>query len=367
MPHTSHFKINLQFFGQDPDKTEEATPRRKSEARKKGQVAKSNELNSVIALLGLVIILNYFGSWFYNELTIYLQNSLGPAALTKELTEANLGNVMIQHCFFFLRIFLPMGLGVAAIGVIANLLQVGPMFTLEPLKPKFSRMNPISGFQRMFSTQGLVELIKSILKLTIVIYFVYSTIKDRINLLLDTVKLPPLDVAKIIWAILYQVTLKICIFLLVLALMDYTYQRWEFNKSLRMSKKEIKDEYKQMEGNPQIKNKIRQRQRQIASRRMMQDVPKADVVITNPTHLAIALRYDSTTMAAPTLVAKGEGFIAEKIKEIAIANSIALVENRPLAQALYKIVDIGEAVPAKLYQAVAEVLAFVYRLKRKHA
>ncbi|HBF36653.1 MAG TPA: flagellar biosynthesis protein FlhB [Firmicutes bacterium] len=359
--------IDLQFFAQDPDKTEEATPRRKSEARKKGQVAKSTELNSVIALLALIVILNYFGGWFYNELLVYLQNNLGPDALTKQLTEANLSSILFRHCLFFLRIFLPLGLGAALVGIIVNVLQVGPLFTLEPLKPKFSRLNPISGFQRMFSSQGLVELVKSILKLVIVIYFLYSTIKDRINFLIEAVKLPAFDVAKIIWTILYQVSLKICIFLFVLALMDYLYQRWQYNKSLRMTKKEIRDEYKQTEGNPLIKNKIRQRQHQIAARRMMQEVPKADVVITNPTHLAIALRYDPATMAAPMIVAKGEGFIAEKIKEVAISNGVALVENRPLAQSLFKTVDIGEAVPDKLYQAVAEVLAFVYRLKRKRA
>jgi flagellar biosynthetic protein FlhB len=358
--------IDLQFFA-DPDKTEEATPRRKSEARKKGQVAKSNELNSVVALLALILILNYFGGWLYNELLIYVQNNLGPQALTKELTETNLFNLMFRHCIFFLRIFLPLGLGAALVGVIINVLQVGPLFTLEPLIPKFSRMNPVSGLQRMFSLQGLVELVKSVLKLIIVIYFVYSTIRDRINLLIQTVKMSPFQVAKLVWNILYQISLKICIFLLVLAIMDYIYQRWELNKSLRMSKKEIRDEYKQMEGNPLIKNKIRQRQRQIAARRMMQEVPKADVVITNPTHLAIALRYDPTTMAAPTVVAKGEGFIAEKIKEVAIASGVALVENRPLAQSLFKAVEIGEVVPDKLYQAVAEVLAFVYRLKRKRA
>jgi flagellar biosynthesis protein FlhB len=364
--HCLSFQIDLQFFA-DPDKTEEATPRRKSEARKKGQVAKSNELNSVVALLALILILNYFGGWLYNELLIYVQNNLGPQALTKELTETNLFNLLFRHCIFFLRIFLPLGLGAALVGVIINVLQVGPLFTLEPLIPKFSRMNPVSGLQRMFSLQGLVELVKSVLKLIIVIYFVYSTINDRVNLLIQTVKMPPFQVAKLVWNILYQLSLKICIFLLVLAIMDYIYQRWELNKSLRMSKKEIRDEYKQMEGNPLIKNKIRQRQRQIAARRMMQEVPKADVVITNPTHLAIALRYDPATMSAPTVVAKGEGFIAEKIKEVAIASGVALVENRPLAQSLFKTVEIGEIVPDKLYQAVAEVLAFVYRLKRKRA
>jgi flagellar biosynthesis protein FlhB len=362
----STFRVDLQFFA-DPDKTEEATQKRKSEARKKGQIAKSTELNSVVGLLGLIVILNYFGGWFYSELLEYVKNNLGPATLTEELTESNVFSIMFQHCVFFLRIFLPMGLGAALVGIVVNVLQVGPLFTLEPLMPKFSRLNPLSGFQRMFSTQGLVELAKSILKLVIVSYFVYSSVKDRINFLLDTVKLPAFDVAKIIWSMLYQISLKICIFLLVLALGDYIYQRWEYNKSLRMSKKEIRDEFKQTEGNPLIKNKIRQRQHQIASRRMMQDVPKADVIITNPTHLAIALRYDPTTMSAPMVVAKGEGFIAEKIKEIAIANQIALVENRPLAQSLFKTVDIGEAVPDKLFQAVAEVLAFVYRLKRKRA
>ncbi len=359
--------FDLQFFAQDPDKTEEATPRRKQEARKKGQVAKSNELNSVVVLLALFVILNFLGSWFYSELSVYMKNSLGTAALTKELSETNLGNIMLQHLFFFLRIFLPLGLVGMVIGIVVNVLQVGPLFTTEPLKPKFSKINPLNGFKRMFSTQGLVEFVKSLLKLVIVIYFAYTSIKDKVNFLLETPKIAPFDVAKVIWSIMYQIALKICIFLLILALMDYLYQRWEFRKSLRMTKKEVKDEYKQTEGNPQIKNKIRQRQRQIAARRMMQDVPKADVVITNPTHLAIALKYDAVTMAAPTILAKGEGFIAEKIKELAIANGIALVENKPLAQALYKTVDIGEAVPAKLYQAVAEVLAFVYRLKRKHA
>lgn len=358
--------FDLQFFAQDPDKTEEATPKRKSEARQKGQVAQSGELGSIVVLFSLFLILNYFGHWLYLEISNYVKHNLSPDLLTKDLTEANLGNIMLQHCFFFLRMFLPLGLGAAVVGVAVSYLQVGPLFTLEPLKPKFSRINPLSGLQRLFSTRGLVELVKSLLKLTVVIYFAYSTIKERIFILLQVLNQSPLDVAIVVWGILYQVAVKVCSFLLVLAVIDYIYQRWEHRKSLRMSKKEIRDEYKQMEGNPQIKSKIRQRQRQIATRRMMQEVPKADVIITNPTHLAIALRYDSLTMSAPTVIAKGEGFIAEKIKEIGIINQITLVENKPLAQALYKTTEIGEIVPAKLYQAVAEVLAFVYRLKRKH-
>jgi flagellar biosynthetic protein FlhB len=359
-------RFDLQFFA-DPSKTEEATPRRKEEARKKGQVAKSMELNSVVVLFSIFLILNFAGGWFYNEMIIYLKNNLAPPFIIKELTENKLGHFMMQHLIFFLRIFLPLGLGAAVIAFGINFIQVGALFTIEPLRPKFSKLNPLNGLKRLFSSQGLVDLAKSVLKLIIVIYFAYSTIKSRLFLLLDTAKLTPVNIGVIIWTIVFQVALKVCTFLLILALLDYAYQRWHFKTSLRMTKKEVKDEFKQTEGNPIIKSKIRQRQREIAQRRMMQQVPKADVVITNPTHLAIALRYEPGKMVAPTVVAKGEGYIAQKIKEIAEANGVVLVENKPLAQALYKTVDIGEVVPEKLYQAVAEVLAFVYRLKQKNA
>lgn len=361
------FSFDLQFFAQDPEKTEEATPRRKQEARKKGQVPRSNELNTVVVLLALFIILNFLGKWFYKEFITYIEQYLSPGELVTELNDSNLGNLLFRHCMIFLRIFLPLGLGALVIGLVINLVQVGPMFSLEPLRPKFSKLNPIAGLQRLFSPHGFLELAKSIIKLVIVIYFAYSTIREHLFMFLDMFRQSPFDVAMALWRIIYQVAIKICLFLLALAIFDYFYQRWEFRKSLRMTKREVKDEFKQTEGNPQIKNKIRQRQRQIAMRRMMQDVPKADVVITNPTHLAIALRYDAAKMAAPVVVAKGEGFIAQKIKEIAAANDVVLVENRPLAQAIYKTVDIGESIPENLFQAVAEVLAYVYRLKRKHA
>ena len=359
--------FNLQFFAQDPDRTEEATPRRKQEARKKGQVPRSNELNSIIVLLALFVILNFFGHWFYSGFVNYMTHFLSPDELNTELSDSNIRNVMFRHGLIFLRLFLPLGLGALLMGVVINFIQVGPMFSLEPLKPKFSKLNPLTGLQRLFSAHGFLELAKSIIKLAIVVYFAFTTIRDHLFFFLDMARQTPFDVAMAIWRIIYQVAIKICLFLLVMAVFDYMYQRWEFRKSIRMTKREIKDEFKQTEGNPQIKNKIRQRQREIATRRMMQDVPKADVVITNPTHLAIALKYDSLKMSAPVVVAKGEGFIAQKIKEIAAASDVVLVENRPLAQAIYRTVDIGEAIPANLFQAVAEVLAYVYRLKRKHA
>lgn len=359
--------FDLQFFAQDPERTEEATPRRKQEARKKGQVPRSNELNSIVVLLALFVILNFFGQWFYSGFINYIKNYLSPNELNTELSDSNIRNVLFRHGLIFLRLFLPLGLGALLMGVVINFIQVGPMFSLEPLKPKFSKLNPVAGLQRLFSFQGVLQLVKSIIKLVIVVYFAFITIRDHLFLFLDMARQSAFDVAMAIWRIIYQVAIKICLFLLIMAVFDYMYQRWEFRKSLRMTKREIKDEFKQTEGNPQIKNKIRQRQREIATRRMMQDVPKADVVITNPTHLAIALKYDSSKMSAPVVVAKGEGFIAQKIKEIAAANDVVLVENKPLAQALYKTVDIGEVIPANLFQAVAEVLAYVYRLKRKHA
>ncbi len=361
------WQFNLQFFAADPDRTEEATPKRKQEARQKGQVSKSTELNSVVVLLAVFLFINALGKWMYSELAVYLKNCLGPgAALGRDLSETGAQQLFLQHLLFFLKMFLPLGFAGMVIGILVNFLQVGPMFTLEALKPKFSRINPISGFQRLFSMQGLVELAKSSIKLIIISYFAYSTIRDHLFALLDVIGQSPLDTAVLIWTIIYQVALKICIFLFILAVFDYMYQRWEFNKSLRMTKKEVKDEYKQTEGNPLIKNKIRQRQRQIAARRMMADVPKADVIITNPTHLAVAIRYNAAEMSAPTVVAKGEGYIAEKIKEIAKAHDITIVENKPLARTIYKSVEIGAAIPANLYKAVAEVLAFVYRLKHKY-
>lgn len=358
-------RLNLQFFAQDPDKTEEPTAKRLHEARKKGQIPKSAELNSVVVLFSLFILLNAMGGWAFSELFSYLRTALSAQQLNIMLTDKGLSLLMMRHILFIARIFLPLGLGAMLCGVLINYLQVGSLFTTEILKPNFSRINPLSGFQRMFSSHSLIELVKASIKLVIVVYFAYSTVKDRVLILNQSLFRSPLEAVLDIWGILFQFVVKICFFLLVFALFDYAYQRWQHKKSLRMTKQEVKDELKQTEGNPQIKRKIRQRQMQIAARRMMQEVPKADVVITNPTHYAVALRYDPGSMAAPIIVAKGEGLIAAKIKEIAAEHKVAIVENKPLAQTLFKTVEIGEAIPEKLFQAVAEVLAFVYRLKQR--
>ena len=361
----SRLRMDLQFFAQDPDKTEEATPKRKQEARKKGQISKSTDLNAAVVLFGLFILLNSLGGWAFSELFSYFQKSFSAGQLTQTLTAARLNRLLLQHTFYLAKIFLPLGLGGMGLGLLVNFIQVGSLFTLEPLKPSLKRINPLNGLQRLFSAHSLVELVKALVKLVIVVYFTYATVKNRIFILNQSLLQEPLVTMEALWGILFQMAVKICSILLVFAVFDYAYQRWEHKKNLRMSKREIKDELKQSEGNPQVKRKIRQRQLQMATRRMMQEVPKADVVITNPTHYAVALRYDPGVMSAPVIVAKGEGLIAAKIKEVAMENGVVIVENKPLAQTLYKTVEIGATIPEKLFQAVAEVLAFVYRLKQR--
>ena len=257
-------------------------------------------------------------------------------------------------------------ISVLLVAVSVSILQVGFSFNPDTIMPQFSRINPISGFGRIFSKRSLVELIKSLLKITVVGYFIFRFIQK------ETLRIPSLMMAEIpdsfalLAGIIYDLAFQIAMVILVLAILDYGYQWWEHMQNLKMSKQEVKEEMKQTEGNPQIKSKIREKQRAIATRRMMAEVPKADVVVTNPTHFAVALKYESG-MEAPTVVAKGADFIAQRIREIAKENDVVIVENKPLAQALFKNAEVGDPIPPDLYKAVAEVLAYVYRLKRKYS
>lgn len=361
------FRFDLQFFA-DEEKTEEATPRKKEEARKKGQAPRSAELSTILTLLAAFMVLRMLGNSLLKTWLEYFNQALSPEMLNMTIANGENGQLFLWHLKIFLQFFLPIGLGIMVVGVLVNYLQTGGLFSLDPLKPKFDRINPLQGFKRLFSPRSLVELVKSLLKLAIVGYLLWGSLRNELFPLSQSAfHMNSLTTVAHYWDLMHKIAIRIISALLVLAVLDYVYQRWEYNKSLRMTKKELKDEYKQMEGDPQIKGKIRQRQRQMAMRRMMQDVPKADVIITNPTHYAIALKYDGTNMSAPQVLAKGEGFIAARIREVATEKEIPLVENPPLAQALYKAVQVGEFVPAHLYQAVAEVLAFVYRLKRRKA
>lgn len=358
------FIINLQLFAEE--KTEAATPKRRREAREKGQVAKSREIVTAVLLLTTFLALRMFASSIYTNLTELLQLFLSlPIDVDNAINTGELVNVYANCLWVFAKVMAPVLFVSALVAYALNYLQVGFLFTLKPLVPKFNKLNPIEGFKNIFSKRAFVELIKSILKIGIVGYVIYIYLKDNFIIIPELLVMEMEDAAKFIGNTIINTGIRVAAVLIVISIFDYGYQFWEFEKNLRMSKQEIKEEYKMTEGNPQIKSKIREKQRQMSLRRMMTEVPKADVVITNPTHYAIAVKYDSTKAEAPIVLAKGKDIIAQKIKEIAKENNIPTVENKPLAQALYKSVEIGDMVPAELYKAVAEVLAFVYSLKNK--
>jgi flagellar biosynthetic protein FlhB len=249
--------------------------------------------------------------------------------------------------------------------VAVTIKQVGWAITFEPFKLNFGRMNPITGMKKIISMRALVELMKGMLKATLFGLVVYVALHDKLPDAVRTMQIPLAEGAMRLWDLLWELSMRLAVMLLIIALLDYAYQKWDFEKSIKMSKQEIKEEVRQMEGDPQIKSKIRQKQRELAKKRMMSSVPKADVVITNPTTLAVALMYERGVMVAPQIVAKGKGFVAKKIRGIAEEHNIPIVENRPLAWALYESAEIGDEVPEKLYRGVAEILAMVYKLKKK--
>lgn len=361
MMNINKFKFNLQLFA--GEKTERATPKRREEARKKGQVAKSNEIVTVLVLTATFLVLQawvpsmgrQFKSLFAQIIT-YTQ---------ADLTIERASRLIVDTLLLTAMMVAPVLAAAVVAGYLANVLQIGFLFTTEPLTLKLNRLNPLNGFKRIFSKRAIAELCKSILKTVLVGYVAFSYLWKQlpvISLLMDS----PVDSAlSAIGEITYTASWRVIIILFILAAADYLYQTFEYEESLKMSKQEIKEEYKNIEGDPQLKAKIRERQRALAARRMMQEVPKATVVITNPTHIAVALRYEEG-MEAPLVIAKGQDFIAERIREIAAQNNIPLVDNKNLARILYKKVEIGGTIPAELFQAVAEVLAYVYRLKKRY-
>lgn len=357
----STWPLDLQLFA--GEKTEEATPKRKEEAHNKGQVAKSTEVNSTFIILAAFIALNSLGSYMYHELSDYMRHIFTNLA-HQVFTIEGIQLLFLQCAVIFLKTALPVMFVILLTSLAINFLQVGFIFSLEPLMPNFDKINPITGFGRLFSKRSLVELAKSLVKIAIVGYFIYNFIKQATLQVPQLINAELIDSMHLVAGLIIDLVFQMSAVMLVLAALDYMYQGWEHSQSLKMSKEEVKQEYKQIEGDPLIKGKIKERQRAMAMQRMIQEVPKADVVITNPTHFAVALKYDRS-MAAPMVIAKGQDFLAGRIKEIAKEHKIIIVENKPLARALYSAAEVGEAVPAELYKTVAEVLAYVYRLKRR--
>ncbi|MFH1147789.1 MAG: flagellar biosynthesis protein FlhB [Pseudomonadota bacterium] len=346
------------------ERTEKATPRRREEARKKGEVARSREVASVLVLLTGFSVLYVFNTHIYQSFREMMTYFLGEAMNT-EVNRDSVFSLFVTSVKYMGAIVAPLILPLILAALLANYVQVGFMVTTEKIKPKFSKINPFSGLKNLVSKQAGMELFKSLAKIAIISYISYRVIMKEMPNLLPLMDQEVAEILSYICRISFKILLQTCMVMFIIAALDYGFQRWEFERGMRMTKQEIKEEYKQSEGDPMVKSRIKSIQRELARRRMMEAVPKADVVITNPTHLAIAVQYRAGEVEAPEVVAKGAGHIAEKIKAIAIEHNIPLVENKPLAQVLYKTVEIGKMIPPDLYQAVAEVLAYVYRLKNR--
>lgn len=366
-------ELRLQFFakeGPGGEKTEEPTAKKLDDARKEGQVAKSKEIGNACMLITLFLLIRITYSFLYegflevfakayDRIPELVQMPMG-LVVVGDITRL-FGDAMVAMLILLLPFF--------AIGLIiaffADYIQVKWKITTKPLEPKLDKMSPVSGFKRMFSMNSLMELLKSILKIALVFYVAYSTLKDEYNMIIALFNMSFMEGIAVSCKVAVDLGLKCAFIYLLIAALDFIYQKRKFKKDMMMTKQEIKEEYKQSEGDPQIKGKIKQKMREASQRRMMQDIPKADVVITNPTHYAVAILYDSNANSAPVVVAKGEDYLAQKIKEVAREHKVEIVENKPLARMLYHNVDIGEQVPPELYQAVAEVLAMVYHMQGK--
>jgi flagellar biosynthetic protein FlhB len=348
------------------DRTEAPTEKRRQEARSRGNIAKSTEINSALVLLAGLLLLKFFGPWM-------LKNMSGFVIHTFEL----ISNPKVDSTFFtqlFIEsikatfiICFPVCLGILVIGVFANIIQVGFLFTMQPLIPKFEKINPLSGAKRLFSLRSFIELIKNLLKLTIIGAVAFITVKGEFDKFIGLGDTTVNAMFVFMLNVSYNVVFRIALILIILAILDYAYQRYETERGLKMTRHELKEELKQTEGDPQIKARIRALQREMARRRMMQEVPKATVVVTNPTHIAIAIRYEPLEMDTPKVVAKGKRLIAEQIKKLAQEAGVPIVENKPLARAMYDKVNVGEDIPVEFFAAVAEILAYVYKLKKKVA
>lgn len=362
---------DLQFFAKDGpggEKTEPATSKKLSDARSEGQVCKSRELDQaatlVVLFLMLKVIVSFMGS---NFLQIFhdIYNKIPETVSARELNAVVIMSYLHHAVMTSLKLAGPFFAAGVVVAFLINIVQVKWKVSTKPLKPKPDKFNPINGFKRMFSKDSLFELVKSIAKIALISIIAYTALKSHMEEIFLLYNITLQQAIAEIGTLVIDVGFRISIIYCIIGAVDYIYQKHKFNEDMKMTKQEVKDEMKNSEGDPQIKGKQRQRMQEASRRRMMQDVPKADVVITNPTHYAVALKYEADTGTAPVLVAKGADLIAQRIKEIARENHVEIVENKPLARMIYTNVEIGNEIPPELYQAVAEILAAVYRTQNR--
>ena len=347
------------------DKTEEPTPKKKKDARKQGNIAKSAEVNKAMTFIAILVVIYMMSGSIISELQGFIVNILsGDFSMT--MNDNTIKILMFKVMMSFMKIVLPISLIIMVFGILGSLIQTGLFFSMESLKPKFSKLNPLTGLKNMFSMKAIVNLIKSMVVICIMIYLGYSFMSKNFEGIIKSgdIYLPYLFniVLDLIKSILTSITLAVA----VVATLDYGYEKFSHKKGLKMTKQEVKEEYKQMEGDPHIKGKIKQKQRQMANQRMMQAVPSSTVIVTNPTHISIAIRYEQGKDTTPIVVAKGADEVAFRIREIAKSHDIPIIENVPLARLIYKEVDIDQEIPEEMYKAVAEVLVAVYKIKNKY-
>lgn len=347
------------------EKTEKATPKRKQDERKKGNIFMSREAVTVITLLASFFTLKGFAPFIFENLKSFFFSFLDLASSVDTLDGQTLHQLWMDCLIQFSLAAFPILIATVLASTLSTMLQTKMLFSTQSLKFKGERLNPLNGLKKMFSMRALVELLKAMLKVIVLGAILYNILKGKIETFPRLMDMPSNLVFTTTGSVISEIVTMVGVLFIFLAAADYLYQWWEYEKNLRMSKQEIKDEYKQMEGDPQIKGKIRSMQQQRARNRMMQAVPSADVVIRNPTHFAVALRYDREQDSAPTVIAKGKNLLALKIIEIAEQNGVYVMEDRPLARALYASIEIGQEIPGQFYEPVAQVLAFVYNLKKK--
>lgn len=346
------------------DKTEKATPKKRQDQRKEGNVLQSREVATAVSVLGIFAAVRIFAGFIMKNLLSYnarLFEQVGDF----EVTTDNFMSLFVGVATTSVITVGPICLVALVLGILPTIAQTKGLFSMKSLKPKFSKLNPFSGIKKMFSIQSFANIIKGLIEVIVIGVLVYNEITDRMPIILSLMDCGVMQGIAYTALTVYDLVMVICIVLVFVAAADYLFQWWQFEKKMKMSKQEVKDEFKQMEGDPQIKSKIKQRQREMAQSRMMQEVPTADVVIRNPTHYAVALRYDQDKNRAPQVVAKGKDYLAKRIVQIAEENNVYCMENPPLARALYAQVDLGREIPYELYDAVAEVLTVVYRETNK--
>lgn len=347
------------------ERTEPATGKKKEDARRKGSVAKSVELNSSFILIFGLMLLYFGGPTMASRIATFSRDMFSHSAQVS-ISPAEVHQIVLQGVVFLAATVLPLLIGLMLVGLVSSYAQVGVLFSLEPLEIKLNKLNPLTGIKKVFgSRRSMMELLKNLLKVCVVAFVAYLSVASVMAESLVLMEHGVEEILVFMVSASLGVGWKVGLAFLVLAVLDYFFQRYEYERELRMTKQEVKEEMKSMEGDPLIKGRIRKIQKQIAYRRMMHDVPKADVVIANPTHVAVALQYDGKKMSAPIVVAKGAEYLAQRIKQIAQECGVPIVEDKSLARAIYQAVDVGEQIPEKLFQAVAQVLAYIYKMKSK--